>query len=210
MIHNSPATYDTGSMQPAGTPAALIRVSPSRPQIRRADPSVSFQIIADTLRYFDIIVATDPALFDPQNAHRRTHKNFRSSRQDFQGAPVEMETGFYMLPRAFIRNMVSVEPRPTRLYYIAVGYADISAQDGRYSVPVHLMAQSTPFISISDDLRAGSLAKVLGIAVENLGIVSAQGRVMPAMTAAPLNQLPPEIGGLPLLPAQANPPLPKR
>lgn len=185
-----------------------VRVSPSRPHIRRADPSVSFQVVAGTARFFDIIVATDTALFDPQHAHRRTHKNFRSSRQDFQGQPIEIETGFYMLPRAFIRDMVSVTPRPTRMYYVAVAYADQSGQNGLFSVPPEQMSEVTPYVTLADDLHSGNLGKVLGVAVERLGVVNASGRVMSAMTTAPTHQLPEAIGGLPLIPMRPAAPQP--
>ncbi len=89
-------------------PASGVTISPSHPQLRRADPSLSFQVTAPGARGFDVIVATDPALFDPANAHRRTPKNFRSSRQDFQGEPIEIETGFYMLPRDTSSSAVEI------------------------------------------------------------------------------------------------------
>ena len=84
---------------PAPSPAAAaqVTVSPSRSEVRRADPSLSFRVVAPGARGFDVIVTTEPALFDPANAHRRTPKNFRSSRQDFRGEVIEIEIGFYLL-----------------------------------------------------------------------------------------------------------------
>lgn len=184
--------------RPMAGPAAAVTVSPSRAEIRRAEPSLSFQVAAPGARAFDVIVATDPALFDPANAHRRTPKNFRSSRQDFQGVPIEIETGFYLLPRAFLRDLVSVEPRPTRLYYVAAAYADPDGGEAQYSVPPHEMARSAPHVTIAADLVAANLSKVLGVAVERLGAVTAAGRVMVGAMAANPASLPAEIGGLPL------------
>jgi hypothetical protein len=199
------------SMELAGAGAAsgaqrVVTVSPSRAEVRRADPSLSFQVVAPGARSFDVIVATDPALFDPANAHRRTPKNFRSSRQDFQGAPIEIETGFYLLPRAFLRDMVSVEPRPTRLYYVAVAYDGTEARQGRYSMPPEAMASAAPHVTIAADLVAANLSKVLGIAVERLGAVNAAGRVM-AVEPRP-SALPDVIGGLPVIRRSAPPPPP--
>ncbi len=54
-------------------------------------------------RAFDIIVATDLTLFDLANVHRRAPKNFRFSRQDLQGKPIDILTGSYLLTRIFLR-----------------------------------------------------------------------------------------------------------
>ncbi|MFA3916423.1 hypothetical protein [Ruegeria hyattellae] len=183
----------------SGDPSAAmpVIVSPSRQELRRADPSLSFQVSAPGMRFFDVIVATGPALFDPAEAHRRTPKNFRSSRQDFQGLPIEIETGFYMLPRAFIRDVISQEPRPTRLHYLAVGYADETATDGIYSLPPDRFAEA-PFVSLAGDLSAASLSHVLGMAVHRLGSVGPSGRVMAVAPATTQTPLPRMIGGLPV------------
>ena len=45
--------------------AAQVTVSPSRTEVRRADPSLSFRVVAPGARGFDVIVTTEPALFDP-------------------------------------------------------------------------------------------------------------------------------------------------
>ncbi|MGI9507415.1 MAG: hypothetical protein ACR2RE_30600, partial [Geminicoccaceae bacterium] len=181
---------------PAGSGAPVI--SPSRQIVRKADPSLSFQVSAPGMRSFDVIVATDPSLFDPANAHRRTARNFRSSRQDFQGEPIEIETGFYMLPRAFIRDLAMLEPRPARLYYLAVAYADAEGAAARYSVAPERMATAAPYVSLAAALATASLGKTLGIPVERLGAVSADGRVMRARSGTGPEFLPTEIGGLPL------------
>lgn len=188
---------------PAPGPAAgpvgamgRVTVSPSRPQVRRSEPSVSFQVSAPGARSFDVVVATDPALFDPAEAHRRTPKNFRSSRQDFQGTPIEIETGFYLLPRAFLRDLISVEPRPSRLFYLAVAYPDAEGRGpGICSTPPEALA-SAPSIVIAQDLAAANLSKVLGMAVDRLGAVDGAGRVAPAQSHPA--ELPDAIGGLPI------------
>ena len=175
-----------------------VTISPSRAEIRRADPSLSFQVTAPGAVGFDVIVSTDPALFDPSNAHRRTPKNFRSSRQDFGGEPIEIETGFYLLPRAFLRDLVSVDPKPTKLYYIAVAYDDAAARQARYSLAPEAMATRAPSVGIAADLAAANLSRMLGVAVERLGAVNARGRVMAVSTDPRATLLPEAIGGLPL------------
>ncbi len=177
--------------------AAGVSVTPSRPEIRRADPSLSLRVTAQGARGFDVIVATDPTLFDPSSAHRRSPKNFRSSRQDFGGEPIEIETGFYLLPRAFLRDLVSVEPRPTRLYYVAVAYDDAAGRQARYSIPPAEMA-GAPWVGIAADLAAANLSRMLGVAVDRLGALNARGRVMAVSPDPGATPLPEAIGGLPL------------
>ena len=193
------APYPTHRAFAAATlPAAAgVSVAPSRPEIRRADPSLSLRVTAPGARGFDVIVATDPTLFDPANAHRRTPKNFRSSRQDFGGEPIEIETGFYLLPRAFLRDLVSVEPRPTRLYYVAVAYDDAEGRQPRYSIPPTGMA-AAPWVGIAADLAAANLSRMLGVAVDRLGALNARGRVMAVSPDPRATHLPEAIGGLPL------------
>lgn len=174
-----------------------VTISPSRAEVRRADPSLSFQVTAPGATGFDVIVATDPALFDPANAHMRTPRNFRSSRQDFLGTPIEIETGFYLLPRAFLRELVSVMPRPTRLYYVAVAHDGPADTAPRYSLPPEEMTVSAPSVMIAADLVAADLSRVLGVAVERIGTVAAGGRVVPARQDP--GSVPEVIGGLPVI-----------
>ncbi|MFV0385050.1 hypothetical protein [Paracoccus sp. (in: a-proteobacteria)] len=183
---------------PAISPAAMpVTIAPSRRELRRADPSLSFQVSAPGMAFFDVIVATDPLLFSPDQAHRRTPRNFRSSRQDFEGMPIETETGLYMLPSAFLRDAISQDPRPVRLHYLAVAYADQAARDGILSQRPDSFADA-PFVLLGADLSARSLAHVLGMAVHRLGTVNARGRVMTAMPELAAGALPRMIGGLPV------------
>ncbi len=200
----NPTMSAASPIGPAPELATPVRISPSRQELRRADPSLSFQVAAADERFFDVIVATDSALFEPAQAHRRTPKNFRSSRQDFESEPIDIETGFYMLPRAFLRDLVSVEPRPSRLYYIAVAYPDATARSGVYSVPGGRLAEA-PYVTLAADLSAESLSKVLGMAVERLGTVNTAGRVMASRPLNESDQLPREIGGLPVIHRPAAP-----
>ncbi|MGQ0564360.1 MAG: hypothetical protein ACT4OK_04735 [Gemmobacter sp.] len=181
-----------GHSVPGLTTGTPVRVSPSRLELRRTEPTVSFQVTAPGATGFDVIVATDPALFAADAAHRRTPKNFRSSRQDFQGAPIEIEIGFYLLPRAFVRDLVSASPLPTHLYYVAAAYAGDPGQPMAWSVPPKEMARAAPHIAISADLVTANLSKVMGMAVDRLGAVNTAGRVMAVQPTGP------SIGGLPV------------
>jgi hypothetical protein len=203
------AAGPTDSLRAAAAPGTgrEVTISPSRAELRRAEPSLSFQVAAPGAQGFDVIVATDPALFDPANAHMRTPRNFRSSRQDFLGAPIEIETGFYLLPRAFLRELVSVTPRPTRLYYVAVAHDGPAGTQPRYSVPPEAMAGSAPHVVIAADLVAADLSRVLGAAVERIGTVAAGGRVLAARRDPA--SVPEVIGGLPVMRRMAPQSAPK-
>ena len=106
----------------AGNGAGAIRITPSRRIVERRDPAISFKVTAAGFSAFDILLTTDPALFEARNADRRTAANFRSSRQDFDGESIPAEIGFYMTPTAFLGALAAARPRPERLYYVAVGY----------------------------------------------------------------------------------------
>lgn len=188
---------NAGSGAPGARAQTAVTVAPSRRELRRADPALSFRVRAPGFTHFDVIVATDPTLFLAAEAHRRTARNFRSSRQDFEAVPIEIETGFYMLPRAFIRDAIGQEPRPGRLHYIAVAYSDPAAGDGVYSVPRDALAEA-PYVILGADLSAASLSHVLGMAVHQLGAVGRGGRVMSAQATSDPAGLPRMIGGLPV------------
>ncbi len=173
---------------------AGVTISPSRMNVGRVDPSLSFQVQAMGARFFDVILATDTALLDPVNAHRRTSRNFRTSRQDFLGEPIEVEAGFYLMPRVFLRDLISADPRPTRLYYLAAAYDDQTGAGARYSVPLGRLAD-VPFVTLAADLVAANLSKVMGVAVERLGRVAQGGHVVATLGLA---DLPDQIGGLPV------------
>lgn len=174
-----------------------VTISPSRMTVGRVDPSLSFQVQAGGAQFFDVILATDPALLDAANAHRRNSRNFRSSRQDFLGEPIEVEAGFYLMPRVFLRDVISADPRPTRLYYLAAAYDDKAGGGARYSVPLNRLSE-VPFVTLAGDLVAANLSKVMGVAVERLGRVAGGGQVVAALGLADLGGLPVQIGGLPV------------
>ncbi|GAA3876767.1 hypothetical protein [Celeribacter arenosi] len=185
------------SAQPHLSAHRTIRVNASRAMVDQREPSLSFQISAPASQYFDVVIATDPALFAPTAAHRRTAKNFRISRQDFEGEAIEIETGFYMLPRAFLRDVISLDPRPTRLFYLAIGYADDTGRDPVYSTALdHL--DTAPSVILSESLSAASLSHVLGVRVEQLGLLGRSGRVVRPMQDAQSVEMPRMIGGLPI------------
>ncbi|MEQ9260805.1 MAG: hypothetical protein RIG84_17090, partial [Roseovarius sp.] len=192
----TPSLYPGGQRQVSSGPPA-VRIAASRPEIDRREPALSFQVTATEARFFDVVVATDPMLFRAEEAHRRTAKNFRISRQDFEDRPIEIETGFYMLPRAFLRDVVSVEPKPSRLYYIAIGYSDSEGGAPVFSTPLDAL-ESAPHVILSPSLTAESLARVLGMAVEQIGAVNGQGRVVPPRREPSQVAAPRMIGGLPL------------
>ncbi len=171
-----------------------VTISPSRMTVGRVDPSLSFQVQAAGAQFFDVILATDPSLIQAANAHRRTSRNFRSSRQDFLGEPVEVEAGFYLMPRVFLRDVIGSDPRPTRLYYLAAAYDDKAGANPRYSTALDRLAD-VPFVTLASDLVAANLSKVMGVAVERLGRVAAGGQVVATLG---LHDLGGQIAGLPV------------
>lgn len=183
--------------------AQIVTITPSRRSLQRTEPSLSFTVSAPGFAFFDVILATDPKLFHPEEAHRRTPRNFRSSRQDFEGLPIDLETGLYMVPRAFIHAAIQQEPRPDKLHYIAVAYADETATDGEYSMHRAQFGEA-PYVILGADLTAVGLSRILGMSVHRLGSVSSAGRVMQVQNEASRVPMPRMIGGLPVASARPN------
>ncbi len=185
----------------AGSGSSPIRISPSRQEVNRKEPSLVFHVVTHGLVSFDVIVATDRALFLPENAHQRTPKNFRSSRQDFDGHPIDAGTGFYILPTAFLRELAALPAMPDSLYFLAVGYHDAEGQsEGIFSTEPNRIPVETPHVVLSQSLRSANLSAVLGMAVDRLGVLANRGGGAGVLTARGLSQddLPRAIGGLPV------------
>ena len=193
---------DTAGPRPTLSQVTGTRLVPSKETVRRVDPALSFDLRGADVAGFDVILASDPALFDPDQAHRRTPANFRSSKQDFGGERIDSATGFYMVPRAFLRDSLRQQPRPDRLYYVGVLYYS-DAREPQMTIP-HGAWLSAPFVGLAADIQVESLSKVLGVAVERLGVLDGYGRVSRPMSQQEIAPAPRSIGGLPLMPAQRH------
>jgi len=196
---------------PVGGPrsgqAGRITISSTRPEVSRREPSLVLHVTANDLAAFDVIVATEVSLFRPENAHMRTPKNFRSSRQDFDGAPIDVATGFYIVPTAFLRELAALPAMPEKVYYLAVGYRDRAGDGpGVYSTDPANIGPAMPQVTLAQSLRAANLSAVLGAAVERLGHVAQRHGGVMASRALADGDLPREIGGLPVtIPGQEAP-----
>ncbi|MCH8168593.1 MAG: hypothetical protein IIC03_11800 [Proteobacteria bacterium] len=192
----TPAT--NGARNEAGNEAGAIRITPSRRIVERRDPAISFKVTAAGFSAFDILLTTDPALFEARNADRRTAANFRSSRQDFDGESIPAEIGFYMTPTAFLGALAAATPRPERLYYVAVGYRGDERTSGVFSTPAETLADLAPYVQLAANLGGASLSAVLGAAVERLGQVGAGRRITGARPLSQVGMPRQSIGGLPV------------
>ncbi|MCH8952928.1 MAG: hypothetical protein IID49_12515, partial [Proteobacteria bacterium] len=192
----TPAT--NGARNEAGNEAGAIRITPSRRIVERRDPAISFKVTAAGFSAFDILLTTDPALFEARNADRRTAANFRSSRQDFDGESIPAEIGFYMTPTAFLGALAAARPRPERLYYVAVGYRGDERTSGVFSTPAETLADLAPYVQLAANLGGASLSAVLGAAVERLGQVGAGRRITGARPLSQVGMPRQSIGGLPV------------
>ena len=192
----TPAT--NGARNEAGNEAGAIRITPSRRIVERRDPAISFKVTAAGFSAFDILLTTDPALFEARNADRRTAANFRSSRQDFDGESIPAEIGFYMTPTAFLGALAAARPRPERLYYVAVGYRGDERTSGVFSTPAETLAALAPYVQLAANLGGASLSAVLGAAVERLGQVGAGRRITGARPLSQVGMPRQSIGGLPV------------
>lgn len=148
----------------ASTTTNFVRVATSRTRIEPREPTVGFTVVTDRA-FAEVIVATDPRLFLPENVSMRTPANYFASRaHGMLHGPGEIA---YMLPAAFIATAVNAEPRPSRLYYLAASYTTEAGNDAIWSVQPSL-AGTIPFVEIAADLHAPAVASMLGIALGRL------------------------------------------
>src|ERR671935_264080 len=97
-----------------------VKAAPNRQRLTDFFPSLSFTIQTGGRPYFDVLLATDPSLFDPSNAGRRTPSTFYASHQDGGLTRASDGQASYLVPSAVIRGFAGAVPKPGAIYY-AVG-----------------------------------------------------------------------------------------
>src|SRR4051794_8920701 len=97
-------------------------IRPTRLEISDRFPVAGFTVRTDTSpAWFEVAVATEPALFQPDQKARRTRSNFYSSRA---GGPLPAERGeaVYLIPQNVITRFVGA----SKLYVALATFDDPS------------------------------------------------------------------------------------
>jgi hypothetical protein len=129
--------------------ASLIK--PNRQEVSRAFPVLGFTVQTAGPRYFEVAVATDPALFGPEARSRRTISNFYSTRA--AGAmPADSGHAVYLLPPMVLAGFAGQE----RLYYRLATFSGLDRKDPEI---VGLSPEAIPFVYISKSFN-GSVRRL--------------------------------------------------
>ena len=100
-------------------------VHPSRSRLDWRFPSVAFTITSD-LPWVEVLVASDPSLFDPARAADRTQATFYASRSDGGLTPTVGGRARYVAPAAVVERLAA----GGSIWYVALAYADASGTGG--------------------------------------------------------------------------------
>src|SRR5262245_26245108 len=160
-----------GSAAP-GTASNSLTYPPSivgnRRRIDNRFPTLAFTINTGGQPYFEVLLATDPTLFDPANASLRGSTSFYSSRTHHGLSEAAEAAHPYLVPSAVLRAFVTATPRPSAIYYTLIAYA---SQDGGNPTFAHAptaLPSSAPAVAIAPDFTGNTLATVLAVSVHNL------------------------------------------
>ena len=144
------------------------RITANRRQLDNRFPALGFSVDTGGLPYFEVLLATDATLFDPNNAARRAVANFYSSRQDGGLLPAAQAAHPFLVPAAVIRGFASATPRPSAIYYTLLAYQDKDGAGPAFALDPTMLATQAPSVGLARDFTATTLATVLGISVDKL------------------------------------------
>jgi hypothetical protein len=129
----------------------MVNITPCQRLVSDRFPVASFVVQAPPERLFEIACATDPALFQAEQKHRRTSNNFFTTRTGgLLRAPAGQAT--YLLPPEQLRRFAGAQ----RLYYAVGSYASPRGDDPRFTVPLDA-PERAPSIQVSADFTGRSL-----------------------------------------------------
>lgn len=129
----------------------MLRITPVRDRISERFPVASFVVNAPPDRTFEIACATDPSLFRPEERHRRTERNFATSRiGGLLRAPAGQAT--YIIPPQQLRRFAGAR----RLYYAMAAYRGTRGEDPVLTLAKDRLEQ-TPSIQLAPDFTGRSL-----------------------------------------------------
>lgn len=129
----------------------MVRITPCRNLISDRFSVASFVVQVPPECLFEIACATDPALFRPDQRHRRTPRNFATSRHGgLLRAPAGHAT--YVVPPEHLRRFAGTP----RLYYAVGTYRGAHGEDARFSIDLDAVRE-VPYIQLAPDFTGKHL-----------------------------------------------------
>lgn len=129
----------------------MVRITPCRNLISDRFSVASFVVHVPPECVFEIACTTDPELFRPDQRHRRTARNFVSSRLGgLLRAPAGHAT--YIVPPEHLLRFAGNQ----RIYYAIGSYRGASGEDARFSISLDAPRQA-PYIQLAPDFTGRQL-----------------------------------------------------
>jgi hypothetical protein len=154
------APAPTAASPPAsGPPPSIV---PNRRRLDNRFPVLAFTIQTFGRPLFEILLATDRALFDPANAARRTPANFYAGRQDGGRSRATADDTAFVVPAAALRRFADARPRAGEIYFTVAAYATADGPPA-FAQPVATLSTTAPSVLLGRDFAAHTLAQVLGV-----------------------------------------------
>lgn len=159
------------------------RIAANRRQLDDRFPTLGFLIDTGGRQFFEVLLATDAALFDPANAARRAAANFYSSRQVGGLSPASVADHPYLVPTAVLRTFANAAPRARAIYYTLIAYTDANGGDPAFALDPALLPSSAPSVGLAADFTGKTLATVLAVSVDKLRPYGGAASAAPIPTA---------------------------
>lgn len=150
------------------TDSCAPRITPNRRRLSNQFPSLAFTVTTGELPYFEVLLTTDPSLFDPANAGKRNASNFYASRQDAGLIPCQGAYSLYVAPTAVLRGFAQATPRPQAIYYTVAAYRDQAGADPVFAMPAPMLPRLAPSVAVAPDYQGQTLATVLSVRSDRL------------------------------------------
>jgi hypothetical protein len=170
--------------------ATVPRIVANRRQLDNRFPVLAFTIQTGGRPFYEVLLATDPSLFDPANAEKRSAATFYTSRQDGGLSRAAGSEAVYIVPAAVLRAFAEAQPRPSAIHYTVATYGGAEGADPVLAERPEVLAKSAPFVSLAGGFTGHTLAAVLGIRSEKLvryrGAAALEEPVAPEAPALPI------------------------
>ncbi|MCR5882310.1 hypothetical protein LRS03_05320 [Rhizobacter sp. J219] len=132
------------------------RIRANRQEVDDRFPVLGFTVDTRGLPWYEVILASSPAHFDPARAHERD-ASFYSSRAD--SGLISAESTLYTVPSAVLKRFASGRS----IYYTLVAYADRQLGGAQPSHTLAELAHDAPRVQLAAGFSGRTLAAVLGV-----------------------------------------------
>ncbi|MBC7901553.1 MAG: hypothetical protein H7070_16040 [Saprospiraceae bacterium] len=150
-----------------------VEIIPNRRQIDDRFPVLGFTVKTGGLPFYEVLATTERRFFAPEFAGERSAANFFSSRQANNQLQRAGDDSVYILPAAVLNGFAQNTPKLTAVYYALIAYADENGGGGRFSHNPETLSNDAPFIDIEPNFTGQTIAKSIGLSLDQLRRVEA-------------------------------------